>query len=186
MRGALLVGGCLALLAVAGCAADGGVHVSGAAAQVTPPPVTQPLPSGTPPSADAVAVLRADPGVGEKVKATLVPCESGEYPVDARYPDLTGDGRAELLVTVLPCPRAGPTSQAADVPNHAGYVYDLGSDPPTRLFATEDADVELVANSKGLALVDIGYLASDEECCPTEKTYTVYRWDGARFVVTPR
>ena len=175
------------LLALAGCATQGGVQVEGRASQVTPPPTVPPVPSGTPVSADPVAVLRADPQLNAKIKATLAPCEGGQYPVDERYTDLTGDGEAELVVTVLGCPvkavLPGPLGHA-----YAGYVYNLATEPPTRLLGVEEAGVELVPNTgsgRDLAVLHSRYTDRDDPCCPTDQSFTLYRWNGAALVPSP-
>ncbi len=184
MRRALAAAGCCVLLALAGCATTGDVEVAGRARQVSPPPSVPTLPSGTPPSADAVAVLRADPHIDAKLKATLAPCEGGQYPVDERYGDLTGDGIAELVVTVLVC----PVKEAAAYPigrTYAGYVYNLATDPPTRLIGFDEPGVELVPNTgsgRDLAVLHSRYLARDDPCCPTDQWITIYRWNGRTMV----
>jgi hypothetical protein len=190
MRRALL--SCVLLLAfgmdATGCAAPDGVQVEGRARQVSPPPTAPSLPSSSPVSADAVAVLRADPHINTKVKATLAPCEGGQYPLDQRYTDLTGDGRAELVVTVLGCPvkamAPGPLGHA-----YAGYVYNLRTEPPTRLLGVEEAGVELLPNTGSghdLAVLHSRYTDRDDPCCPTDQWITIYRWNGTALVPSPR
>lgn len=197
MRRALAALCGLTLLGVAGCATQGGVAVEGRASQVSPPPSAPTLPSGTPVSADGVAVLRADPTLNAKVKATLVPCADGQYPVEERYADLTGDGRAELVVTVLPCPakelRQQKESGAYEIGpafgGYAGYVYDLATDPPARLLGVEESGLEIVVNPGGgrdLVVVHSRYLPRDDPCCPTDQWLTLYRWNGAALVETRR
>lgn len=189
---ALLCG--VTLLGVAGCAVPGGVHVEGKASQVSPPPSTSPLPVGTPLSADAVAILRADPEIDPKLKSALVPCDFGDYPIDDRYIDLTGDGVAELVVSLSDCRRTLGEDGVTNPPpvlrfDYAGYVYDLTTKPPTRLFGVEDGGVE-VAQAKdgglGLLLVRSYWGPSDDPCCPTEYTAVLYRWDGTSFVEEKR
>lgn len=190
MRRALVVACCLVLT---GCATRGGVEVEGRASQVEPPPSTQPLPSGTPKSADAVAVLRADPQLDEKTKTLLAPCEYGQYPIDDRYADLTGDGEAELVVTVRGCPEQArvmdsPVSAPYGVlTGYAGYVYDLSADPPTRLLAVQGDLMDLVTTGEPgqLILTRIRFEGTDDEKYGTEQL-TVYRWDGSALVEVPR
>ncbi len=184
---ALLCG--VTVLAAAGCGVPGGVEVAGRASQVSPPPTTSPEPSGTPASADAIAVLRADPQLSPKYKSVLVPCEGGAYPVDDRYVDLTGDGKAELVVTLYPCtglPRGVPAAESGVKPGSAGFagfVYNLATKPPTRLLAVEDTALELVPslkNERDLILIRDRWAPRDDPCCPTEQTVVLYRLRRAR------
>jgi hypothetical protein len=187
---ALLCG--VTLLGVAGCAVPGGVEVEGRASQVSPPPSSSPLPVGTPVSADPVAILRADSQIDPKLKSFLQPCEFGDYPIDDRYVDLTGDGVAELVVTLNECPtKLGLEEEDTTSPPrvrgfaYAGYVYDLTTKPPTRLFGIEDAGV-LVTPAKdgslGLLILRNFWGPSDDPCCPTAYSELLYRWDGTTFV----
>lgn len=189
MRRALVAACCLVLT---GCATRGGVEVEGRASQVEPPPSTQPLPSGTPKSADAVAVLRADPQLDEKTKALLAPCEYGQYPIEDRYADLTGDGDAELVVTVHGCPEQSRISDTpaapyiSTTPGYAGYVYDLSDDPPVRLLGVQGDLMDLVTTGEPgqLILTRVQFEGTDEKFA-TEQL-TVYKWDGTALVEVPR
>ena len=170
----------LALASSAGCATRGGVHVEGRASQVSPPPPPAPaVPSDTPVSTDAIAVLRADPQVDPEIKEGLLPCAGGEYPVDDRYADITGDGTDELVVNVLACPEESSLSSVA------GFVYNLATDPPTRLFEIVEADVELVPSTGSggdLTILHFDYTDGDDPCCPTGQWTTAYWWNGYDFV----
>jgi hypothetical protein len=185
---ALLCG--LVLLATAGCATQGGVEVEGRARQVSPPPSPPTLPSGTPVSADSVAVLRADPRVGAKVKSMLVPCEGGYYPVDDRYVDLTADGRSELVITLHGCSREFRVKGLfAYEMGYAAYVYDLATDPPRRLLAVEDDAVDLVpytGRGNDLALIRSKWAVGDDPCCPSDQSFVLYRWNGTQLVEVPK
>jgi hypothetical protein len=185
---ALLCG--VTLLCATGCAIQGGVEVEGGASQVSPPPTLPTTPSGTPVSADPIAILRADPQVSDKIKSELVPCQDGSYPVDDRYIDLTRDGRAELVMTLLPClsDEAYAKPRAMGIPWSSGYavfVYNLVSEPPTQLFAVEDPSIEVVqskANSYELIVIRNKWSAKDDPCCPTDQDVSSYQWDGTKFI----
>jgi hypothetical protein len=180
------------VLLLGGCGVPGGVEVEGRASQVNPP-TTSTTPSGTPASADAVAVLRADPLLATSFKDALAPCEDGYYPVGDRYVDLTGDGNAELVVTLYSCPEAqrgaksGPMVAMGGFASYgyAAYVYDLATRPPTRLLAAEDGPVELVSYKKEaniLVLIRYRWGPRDDPCCPTDQTEVLYHWDGTKFI----
>lgn len=163
----------------------GGVQVEGQASQVTPPPSTPPPPTDVTPSFDPVALLRADPNVSDKIKSTLTPCVQGRYPVDARYSDVTNDGSADLLVTVVACDSkliqdsapAGARSGGA----LANYIYDLKPKPPVDIFASEEP-AQLFDQSEGLIqLVQWEYRASDRSCCPSLQSSMLYKWSGTAF-----
>jgi hypothetical protein len=180
------------VMLLGGCGVPGGVEVEGRASQVSPPPSTSTTPSGTPASADPIAILRADPLLSDKFKSTLVPCENGYYPVDDRYADLTGDGVTELMVTLYSCPEAELRSKAVvdaqgigyGAYGLAAYVYDLTAEPPVRLLAVEDGPVELTSSPKDaqLVLIHNRWGPRDDPCCPTDQTVAVFQWDGARFI----
>lgn len=191
---ALLCG--LTLLCAAGCATRGGVEIAGRASQVSPPPSAPTLPSGTPASADPIAILRADPQLNPRIKSTLVPCEGGHYPTDDRYVDLTGDGEAELVVLLLTCPvslysKPGGVLETGVVvfSGYAAYVYNLATEPPTRLLGVEGSAIDLVPyTGKGneLVLIRSKWSARDDPCCPSDQSVVLYRWNGAKLVEVPR
>ena len=193
MRSVLVLLCGVTLLAAAGCGVPGGVEVAGRASQVSPPPTTAPTPSGTPASADVIAILRADPQLNPKYKADLVPCDSGAYPVDDRYTDVTGDGVADLVVTLYACtnleprgiPAPGTDAKGGGGAGYAAFVYDLATEPPTRLAAFEDSSLELVPSRKDgreLILIRDRWAPRDDPCCPTDQTVSLYRWDGTKFI----
>ena len=187
-RTGVVVSCCVLLAVLAGCATTGGVQLAGPAAQVKPPPTSTPLPKGTPPSEDAIAVLRADPKLNAKIKSTLVPCDDGHYPIDARFTDVTGDGTADLIVTLVPCLLVSKQSAAVAVrsmPGYAAYIYNIKTHPAVRVFTAEDGNVELIPESERMfAVVRNRYLVSDDPCCPTDQSFQLYRWNGTKFVET--
>lgn len=182
--------GLCCLLALSGCATTGGVRVEGAASQVTPPPSSPPPPSGVTPSFDAVALLRVDPKVGDRVKNVLTPCLQNSFPVDTRYVDVTGDGVAELLVSVVSCDQKWESSPAVANPDYtrgdgviANYVYDVVAKPPVNLFALEEPArmIDLSKKGGGLQLVHWEYRSTDHSCCPSQQVSKIYRWTGGAF-----
>lgn len=170
-----------AVLAVAGCATVGGVQVEGPASQVKAPPTSPPTSSGQAPSADAIAVLRADALVGEKIKAQLKPCGDSRYPVDVRFDDLTGDGNPELIASVRACSgsQAAPYATRGVLGN---FIYELTTTPAKRLFGSEDPGGAIkVEPGIGFVLSHPVYEPADRSCCPSGAETTVYRWSGTVF-----
>ncbi|WP_143261773.1 hypothetical protein [Allokutzneria sp. NRRL B-24872] len=184
MRTARTVLGCAAVLAaLAGCAAPSGVRVEGRAAEVErPAPTTI---AGQPVTVDVVGLLRGDPKVNEKIKFMLSPCESGRYPVDSRYVDVTGDGVSEVVLNVQECRAVTYTAYGY---NRAAYVYALPpGQPPAQLFAVEESGVVMQPDpGSGVVLVRGRYRAGDRSCCPSGEETTVYSWNGTAFVKAGR
>ncbi|HEX6358956.1 hypothetical protein [Actinophytocola sp.] len=188
---------CGVTLCVAGCAVPSGVEIEGRASQVSPPPSPPSLPSDMPVSADPIAILRADPQINVKLKSALVPCDVGTYPISDRYVDLTGDGVAELLVTLYDCPRLATETTAPETApppekrtksGYAGFVYNLAVDPPKLLFGAEDGGVDTFPAKEGgsdLLLFRDRWGPNDDPCCPTDQTVALFRWDGSRFIEVP-
>lgn len=174
MRKVLLV--VVSCLTLSACATTGGVQVEGPAAQVTPPPTSPPTPANLTPSADPVAILRADPKVSDQIKSLLTPCVVDHYPVDAKFSDVTGDGVPELIVAVTSCDTKYAGLDYRD--NVAEYVYNLKTTPPTQLLAVEQPSDILVEDATSLTVVYLRWLARDKSCCPSGVTQTLYRWTG--------
>ncbi|MFC0113620.1 hypothetical protein [Kibdelosporangium aridum] len=175
---------CLALLT--GCATAGGVRVEGVASQVKPPPSTPPQPSGVTPSFDPVALLRTDPKVNDKIKSQLAPCpQTGRFPVDSRYVDLTGDGVAELLVTVTYCDFSAALGKALDSTRFTGtlanYVYNVVANPPVDLLALEEPGIILDQDDGVVQVTNWEYRSNDPSCCPSQRITKLYRWTGTMF-----
>jgi hypothetical protein len=181
---------CIAVLCVIALSAcgptTGGVQVEGEASQVTPPPSTPPPPSDVTPSFDPVALLRADPNVNDKIKSTLTPCVQGRYPVDARYADVTDDGTADLLVTVVSCDsKLIQDSAAGQYPRSGGalanYIYDLKPKPPVNVFVSEEPAQMFEHGNGFIEINQWEYRASDRPCCPSLQSSTLYKWSGTAF-----
>ncbi|MFB9904055.1 hypothetical protein [Allokutzneria oryzae] len=184
MRTAMRALGCAALaLAAVGCATQGGVRVEGKASEAERPVTT--TVSGQPVTVDAVALLRGDAKVGEKIKLMLTTCENGRYPVDTRYVDVTGDGAAEVVVNVADC---RGVAYAGYGYNRAGYVYELRpGQPPAQIFGIEESGVLVQPDpGSGVVLVRSRYRAGDRSCCPSGEETTVYAWTGTGFAKAGR
>ncbi|MCE7006821.1 LppP/LprE family lipoprotein [Kibdelosporangium philippinense] len=182
MRGVAV--GLMCLMLLGGCATAGGIKVEGPATQVTPPPSTPPPPSGVIPSFDPVALLRTDSKVTDKIKSLLTPCpQSGRFPVDSRYVDLTGDGVAEMIVAVTYCDTTIPVGKVIDTRfgSVATYVYDVVAKPPVDLLAVDQPGYILDQNDGVVQVTQWEYRSNDPSCCPSARTFTYYKWTGTIF-----
>ncbi len=111
----------------------------------------------------------ASAGVRALVRAT---------PPEARYGDVTRDGRPDLLVTV----RAGPAEGVV-----AYFVYSIADGRVQDLFPVNEvfrARVDIRAHRLVERLPV--YRDADRVCCPSFVQTTVYRWDGTGLAIQAR
>ncbi len=161
------------LVALAGCAQDGGVRVEGdAPAAVVPSTLPSPSASGR---VDPVTLLRHDPKVSAAVKAALKPCGGDEYPVDTSYGDLTGGHRPDVVVNVSTC---------GDGVGLAGYVYRVVNGRYVDVFGDDSPPVYLDMAQGELELTRQIYSHDDAVCCPSGEDVYMYRWSNGRFGLT--
>ncbi|MGC0420869.1 hypothetical protein [Embleya sp. AB8] len=165
---------------ITGCAVDSGVRVAGKPVPVgTPLP---PTPSGAGMSIDPVRVLREDPGVDVKIKATLTPSCGTSYPVSAQYVNAPGTSASPVPIAVVSVFRCGPETCTVrrDV---AAYVYRLFDDGRTeRVFDSEEPGSRIEIGKQMLVLQLPAYKGNEPALCPFGERGVGLRWDGGKFV----
>ncbi|WP_377271527.1 hypothetical protein [Peterkaempfera sp. SMS 1(5)a] len=184
-------------LAAAGCGAPGGLHDDGrtraiashptplalwpdteaSAAPAATAPVRQaspqPVPGVTVPSGDiravsAAKVLERDPALERDERAALQGCRSCDVR-PARYRDLTGDGRPELITSLV---TAGDRASL--------HVYSLHGDKVVPVLDLLPLSPHFTADTVGADLV------VQEPTTASLETSSRYRWDGSRLAFTTR
>ncbi|MFB7593027.1 hypothetical protein [Streptomyces sp. NPDC056169] len=167
-------------LSVAACSTGGtGSRDEGAArvdetAAAAPSPSSPAAPSG-PQSAervDPIALLKADPKIGERLKDDLKPCVADAYPVDASYGNLTGSAAPDVVVNVMTC---------GDAVGIGTYVYRKQSDRYVNVFMAEDAAVYATIDRGDLIVTKQVYAKGDPVAYPSGEDVITYRWAGNRF-----
>lgn len=164
-------------LLAAGCSTGGtGVRDEGAApagrgARSVQPPPTAPA-SAPFRRVDAIALLRADPKVGDRVKRDLKPCASTAYPVDTVYGNLTGTGVADVVVNVLTC---------GDAVGVGTYVYRVRGQRYENVFSLEEPAVYAEIDRGDLVVTKQVYAKDDPIAYPSGEDVITYRWSADRF-----
>ncbi|WP_329622735.1 hypothetical protein OG357_21765 [Streptomyces sp. NBC_01255] len=167
-------------LSVAACSTGGtGSRDEGAArvdetAAAAPSPSSPAAPSG-PQSAervDPIALLKADPKIGERLKDDLKPCVADAYPVDASYGNLTGSADPDVVVNVMTC---------GDAVGIGTYVYRKQSDRYENVFMAEDAAVYATIDRGDLVVTKQVYAEGDPVAYPSGEDVITYRWSGNKF-----
>ncbi|MFE4381132.1 hypothetical protein [Streptomyces cyaneofuscatus] len=161
-----------------GCATGGtGTRDEGPAGtqpvvQVSP----QPTPSGTAPPTrrvDAVALLKGDSTVSERVREGLRPCAGKAYPVDTSYGSMTGGPSADVVVNVMSC---------ADSVGMGTYVYRAREDGSyENVFMAEVPAVYGTIDRGDLVVTTQVYGSKDPLAYPSGSEVVTYRWAGGRF-----
>ncbi|MEI7030490.1 hypothetical protein [Streptomyces pratensis] len=162
----------------AGCSTGGtgtrdeGPAVSRPVARITP----QATPSGTAPATkrvNAVALLKGDPKVGERVRSALRPCAGDAYPVDTSYGSLTGGRATDVVVNVMSC---------ADSVGIGTYVYRAGEGGAyENVFAVEVPAVYGTIDRGDLVVTTQVYGSKDPLAYPSGSEVVTYRWADGRF-----
>ena len=119
-------------------------EVAGRASQVSPPPSDAAAAQRHPGLRRRGRGVACGPAGQPQDQGRLVPCEDGYYPVDDRYVDLTGDGKAELVVTLYRCDPGSPRRGVGGPPPRtaSGSPATCTTWPPTRrrgCLASQDA-----------------------------------------------
>ncbi|MFI8437202.1 hypothetical protein ACIGJO_26370 [Streptomyces sp. NPDC079020] len=143
-------------------------------AQVTTPATG--TPSGTAKPAtrvDAVALLRSDAKVSERVKEGLRPCAGDAYPVDTSYGSLTDGPVTDVVVNVMSC---------ADSVGVGTYVYRKSDDGSYQnVFTAETPAVYGTIDRGDLVVTTQVYGSKDPLAYPSGSEVVTYRWANDRF-----
>ncbi|MEW2066436.1 hypothetical protein [Streptomyces sp. NPDC007346] len=174
--------------ALAGLAAFGlfcvGCATGGTGTRDEGPAVSQPVaqasprstPSGTAPATrrvDAVALLKRDPTVSERVREGLRPCAGKAYPVDTSYGSMTGGTSADVVVNVMSC---------ADSVGVGTYVYRAREDGSyENVFMAEVPAVYGIIDRGDLVVTTQIYGSKDPLAYPSGSEVVTYRWANERF-----
>ncbi|WP_442809604.1 hypothetical protein [Streptomyces sp. SR27] len=151
---------------------EGAARSDGVAATAPTPSVSA---SGGPQSAervDPIALLKADPKIGDRLKADLKPCVADAYPVDASYGSLTGAPAPDVVVNVMTC---------GDAVGIGTYVYRMQSDRYENVFMAEDAAVYATIDRGDLVVTKQVYAKGDPVAYPSGEDVITYRWSGNKF-----
>ncbi|MEV5680055.1 MULTISPECIES: hypothetical protein [unclassified Streptomyces] len=143
-------------------------------AQVTTPPAA--TPSGTAKPArrvDAVALLRGDAKVSERVKDGLKPCAGDAYPVDTSYGSMTDGPVTDVVINVMAC---------SDSVGVGTYVYRQRDDGSYQnVFTAETPAVYGTIDRGDLVVTTQVYGSKDPLAYPSGSEVVTYRWASDRF-----
>ncbi|GAA2346153.1 hypothetical protein [Streptomyces cuspidosporus] len=143
---------------------------------------------------DAVALVKKDPKVSERLKANLKPCgkstataatgaknpsKSKGYPVDVAYGRLTGATASDLVINITTCTEGFGIGS---------YVYRKVGGAYENVFMDERPPVYADIAKGHLRVTKLIYTANDSVCCPSGEDVTTYRWAETRrqFLVSDR
>ncbi|MFF7776070.1 hypothetical protein [Streptomyces tanashiensis] len=121
---------------------------------------------------DPIALLKADPKIGERLKTDLKPCVADAYPVDASYGNLTNSAAPDVVVNVMTC---------GDAVGIGTYVYRKQSNRYENVFMAEDAAVYATIDRGDLVVTKQVYAKGDPVAYPSGEDVITYRWSGNRF-----
>ncbi|MFJ9807833.1 hypothetical protein ACIRTB_06365 [Streptomyces sp. NPDC101158] len=168
---------------VAGCSTGGtGSRDEGAArpdeaastAPVTPTPSASLATEGDTAlkKVDAIALLKGDPKIGERVKADLKPCAADIYPVDTSYGNLTNSTAPDIVVNLMNC---------GDSVGIGTYVFREENNRYTNVFTAEDPAVYATIDRGDLIVTKQVYAKGDPVAYPSGEDVITYRWTGNKF-----
>lgn len=166
-------------LSLAACSTGGTGSRDEGAARTDEIAAAAPTPSATatsgPQSAervDPIALLKADPKIGARLKGDLKPCVADAYPVDASYGNITGAAAPDVVVNVMTC---------GDAVGIGTYVYRKQSDKYENVFMAEDAAVYATIDRGDLVVTKQVYAKGDPVAYPSGEDVITYRWSGNSF-----
>ncbi|WP_137988658.1 hypothetical protein [Streptomyces vilmorinianum] len=152
---------------------EGAARADEGAASAAPPPSASP--SGDLMNAkrvDPVALIKADPKIGERFKSDLKPCVADAYPVDTSYGNLTGSASPDVVVNVMTC---------GDAVGIGTYVYREESGEYKNVFMVEDAAAYATIDRGDLVVTKQVYAKGDPVAYPSGEDVITYRWAGNKF-----
>ncbi|MFD7326723.1 hypothetical protein ACFV9D_37520 [Streptomyces sp. NPDC059875] len=121
---------------------------------------------------DPIALIKADPKIGERLKGDLKPCVADAYPVDTSYGNLTGGTSPDVVVNVMTC---------GDAVGIGTYVYREESGEYKNVFMAEDAAVYATIDRGDLVVTKQVYAKGDPVAYPSGEDVITYRWAGSKF-----
>lgn len=121
---------------------------------------------------DPIALLKADPKIGARLKDDLKPCVADAYPVDASYGNLTNTASPDVVVNVMTC---------GDAVGIGSYVYRKENDRYENVFMAEDAAVYATIDRGDLVVTKQVYAKGDPVAYPSGEDVITYRWSGNTF-----
>lgn len=121
---------------------------------------------------DPIALIKADPKIGERLKADLKPCVADAYPVDTSYGNLTGGASPDVVVNVMTC---------GDAVGIGTYVYREEGGEYKNVFMAEDAGSYATIDRGDLVVTKDVYAKGDPVAYPSGQDVVWYRWAGSRF-----
>ncbi|MEU9701063.1 hypothetical protein [Streptomyces sp. NPDC047981] len=153
---------------------DEGAARTDAVASASPAPVSPSPSSGQMPAerVDPIALLKADPKIGPRLKDDLKPCVADAYPVDTSYGNLTGGTSPDVVVNVMTC---------GDAVGIGTFVYRENGDGYKNVFMVEDAAVYATIDRGDLVVTKQVYAKGDPVAYPSGEDVITYRWSGSKF-----
>ncbi|MEU8521052.1 hypothetical protein [Streptomyces sp. NBC_01216] len=121
---------------------------------------------------DPIALLKADPTIGDRLKDDLKPCVADAYPVDTSYGNLTGGSSPDVVVNVMTC---------GDAVGIGTYVYREEDKAYKNVFMAEDAAVYATIDRGDLIVTKQVYAEGDPVAYPSGEDVITYRWAGNKF-----
>lgn len=123
---------------------------------------------------DPIALLKADPKIGDRVRESLKPCSADAYPVDTSYGNLTGGAAPDVVVNVMTC---------GDAVGIGTYVYRKAAADQeyANVFKAEDAAVYATIDRGDLIVTKQIYAKGDPVAYPSGEDVLTYRWAGNKF-----
>ncbi len=133
--------------------------------------------SATPNRANAVRLVKSDPGASAAVKRDLKPCVGDEYPVDVSYGKLTGGSADDIVINVMTC---------GDAVGVGSYVYREEGGSYRNVFRAEEPPVYAEIDRGDLVITQQVYERGDSVTYPSGEVVITYHWRATRFAEQAR